>query len=219
VLNGSAYNGLLEAFIDVPLLGLLRCCPPAQILNAATAATRGGIRVLEITMDSLEVEHQIASVCSALGDQLVVGAGTVMSSDEVTRAVGAGAQFVVSPHFDAEVVAAASDLGVPAVPGVLTPTEIAASIRFGVGLVKLFPAGPMGPDYIRAIRGPFPDIPLLATGGIGPDSIAGFLAAGATAVAVGTSVFAPAVLASGNKDALEERVRAAVASARSVMSS
>ena len=165
------------------MIAILRRIPPDTLDPVVAALAEGGIRIVEITLDSEDALEQIARV-----DRMLVGAGTVTTPEAVERAVEAGARFCASPAANAEVVRRCAELGVPAIPGALTPTEIAAALELGAPLVKLFPAGAVGPDYVRSLRAPFGDVPLVATGGVDETNARAFLDAGAVAVGVGSSL-------------------------------
>lgn len=154
----------------------------------AEALLRAGIRAFELTLNEPKERalRGIERVAARFGpDELLVGAGTVLSREAGQRALNAGARFLVMPHTDPELVAWAAGLGVPVFPGAFTPTEVLAAWRAGATAVKLFPASVAGPAAIREIHGPLPDIPLLATGGVSADTAAGFITAGAVALGVG----------------------------------
>lgn len=168
-----------------------------------------GLDVVEFTCNSARPFAAIAAVAERFGDDVLVGAGTVRAVADVRRAADAGGRFVVAPDLDERVVRAAHDLGLAALPGAYTPTEVGRAVTAGGDLVKLFPANPAGPDYLRALRGPFPEVPLVPTGGIAIDDVAGFLAAGAVAVGLG-SVLVPATDPLEGLRERAERVRAAI---------
>jgi 2-dehydro-3-deoxyphosphogluconate aldolase/(4S)-4-hydroxy-2-oxoglutarate aldolase len=154
----------------------------------AQALADGGIGAFELTLNAPEDEAlraigSVASVGRTLG--LEIGAGTVLTIEAARRAIDAGATFLVMPHLDPELVAWAARRGIPAIPGCATPTEILAAWRAGAAAVKLFPASAMGPAFVRECRGPFPDIPLLPTGGVTLQTVPTFIAAGAIAVGMG----------------------------------
>ena len=161
-----------------------------EVLEACRAALSGGLRILEITLTTpgaLDVIETLASEGKAL-----VGGGTVLSADDARAVAARGGHFALSPVFDPEVVDEAHRLGLLAVPGTATPREILAAHRHGARLVKVFPAGALGgPAYIRSVRGPLPDIPLIPTSGPSAQTLAEYMSAGAVAVGVGAEVFGP----------------------------
>jgi 2-dehydro-3-deoxyphosphogluconate aldolase/(4S)-4-hydroxy-2-oxoglutarate aldolase len=174
----------IERIREERVVGLLRAVPDAR--RVADALVAGGIGVLEVTLDSEGAEALIADL-RRRGDAAVL-AGTVRTAMDVDRALAAGAEACVSPAFSAEVVARCLEVGLPAIPGALTPTEIERALAAGAALVKLFPAGAVGPRYVRDVLAPLRGAPLLATGGIDVTNAAAFLGAGAVAVAAGTAL-------------------------------
>lgn len=162
----------------------------AQYLNRAHALIEGGIPTLEFTIEQPHALPAISELRRSAGDQVWVGAGTVRDLPSARRAVEAGAQFLVSPAFTDEVAQFASENHVPYLPGVLTPIEVEAAARAGCDLVKLFPARPLGPGYLKAIAAPLTGIDFLPTGGIGIEDAPDFIAAGAFAVGLGGSLVA-----------------------------
>ena len=151
-------------------------------------STSGGVRAFEITLDSPDALAGIAALTASPGagsDALLVGAGTVMTIDEAAAALDAGARFLVMPHTDVRLVAWAAERGVPVFPGAMTPSEIVAAWNAGAAAVKIFPAGRLGPGFVREVRGPLARIPLVPTGGITAENAAAFIVAGAVAVGAG----------------------------------
>jgi 2-dehydro-3-deoxyphosphogluconate aldolase/(4S)-4-hydroxy-2-oxoglutarate aldolase len=158
------------------------------IVDACRAAIRGGLRVLEITLTTPGAFEAIGAL-AADGDA-VVGAGTVLTVEQAREVKAAGGRFVLSPVFDPAVIAEAHRLEMLAVPGTASPTEILAAYHSGARLIKVFPIGALGgPTFLRAVRGPFPDIPLAATNGPTAESLGDYFAAGALTVGLGGEVF------------------------------
>jgi 2-dehydro-3-deoxyphosphogluconate aldolase/(4S)-4-hydroxy-2-oxoglutarate aldolase len=156
--------------------------------RVAAALVAGGVRAMELTLNEPEADALAAiAVLARIADDLgaLVGAGTVLSTDAARRAVDAGARFIVSPHCDPELVAWCAAQGVPCFPGALSPTEILAAWSAGASAVKLFPASAVGPGYLAQIAGPFPDIPLVPTGGVSAATAREWMAAGAVALGMG----------------------------------
>jgi 2-dehydro-3-deoxyphosphogluconate aldolase/(4S)-4-hydroxy-2-oxoglutarate aldolase len=195
---------MLEA---VPLIGVLRRCPPERSVMVARAAVDAGIRVIEVTMESDRAAWQLGALSEALGDSAVVGAGTVTNPSDVARACRSGAEFLVAPDCDPTVVEASHRRGVRIVPGVMTPTELLAARRLGVTLAKLFPAGPLGPSYLSTLRGPVRGMQLIATGGIRLESLPAFLDAGAFAIGLGSELFPHGALHVGDVMAIAAAAR------------
>jgi 2-dehydro-3-deoxyphosphogluconate aldolase / (4S)-4-hydroxy-2-oxoglutarate aldolase len=182
----------------------------------AAALVHGGVRAFEVTLNEPEADalHAIEAVAAMAPDLgLEIGAGTVLSLDAARRAIDAGATFIVMPHLDPAIVEWAALFDIPAFPGCATPTEILAAWRAGASAVKAFPASSLGPGFIRELRGPFPDIPLLPTGGVTLDTAPAFITAGAIGVGMGGWL-----LGDGDAAGIRERagqVVGAVAAARS----
>jgi Entner-Doudoroff aldolase len=190
-------------------IAILRANDHALARDALAAAMRGGFRVLEVTLSTPGAIEIIADL--ARDKQLLVGAGTVLTVEQARAAVQAGARFVVSPVMDAEVVVEAARLGVIAIPGCGTATELWNAHRAGAPLQKLFPAPAGGPTWLRAILAPMPFLRLIPTNGVDADNAAEWLAAGAFAVGCVRSLFPPEELAARAWDSIERRARALLA--------
>lgn len=160
-------------------------------VELAQAFYDGGIRAIEVTFnqkkpdDFCKTTDAIRAIKAAMGDKMCVGAGTVTSIELVNLAKEAGAEFIVSPDTNIDVIQHAKMLGMSCMPGALTPTEILAAYNAGADFVKVFPAGSLGVGYIKAIRGPLNQIPLLAVGGVSEKNVAEFMKAGCCGVGVG----------------------------------
>jgi 2-dehydro-3-deoxyphosphogluconate aldolase/(4S)-4-hydroxy-2-oxoglutarate aldolase len=168
-----------------PLLGIVRFHDGGDVSGAVDALFRGGIELVEVTIDT---PGALAAVERAAGNGKTVGVGTVVSAEQVRACADAGAQFVVSPGLIAEVIDCAHDAGLEPVPGVFTATELLAATSAGANVVKLFPASCGGPSYLRALRGPFPTVPIVPTGGVRLDEIEAYLDAGAAAIGLGSEL-------------------------------
>ncbi len=168
------------------VIAIIRGLSPERVLEVAEALYAGGIRILEITMNSEEPLAAIRQVKDALGDRMTIGAGTVLDADMAAAAVDAGATFVLSPIVDADVIRMTKELGAVSIPGAYTPTEIYSAFKLGADLIKVFPA--TSPGYIRELAGPLPQIPLLPTGGITPQNIKDFSDAGAVGFGIGSAL-------------------------------
>jgi 2-dehydro-3-deoxyphosphogluconate aldolase/(4S)-4-hydroxy-2-oxoglutarate aldolase len=184
--------------------------PDAARLCHALAA--GGIRTVELTFTTPDVLEHLRSAADAVaGAGVMLGVGTVLSAEQATAAIDAGARFLVTPGIRPEVAAVAVANGVPVFLGALTPTEVAAAVDLGSAAVKIFPAGGFGPKYLSDLHGPYPDVEFLPSGGINPDNARAYLDAGALAVCAGTGVVPPAQVAAGNWDEITARARSFVA--------
>jgi Entner-Doudoroff aldolase len=191
---------------------ILRTDDQRKAAEAMAAALRGGFTIVEFTLTTPGVYELITEFSQREGVQ--VGAGTVLEVDQARRAVAAGATFLVSPVVDEPVIAAAGALGVAAMPGTHTPTEMLRAHRAGAQLCKLFPAPAGGPTWLRSVLGPLPFLKIVPTNGIDLDNMEQWFAAGAHAGGFVTSLFAPSDMAAGNWDAIEARARAIVTRAR-----
>ena len=173
---------------------LRRIEPQSLLLDLIASLAADGVRAFEITFDAKAAADDLRSGRRLLDehgfDDAIVGAGTVRSMDALGAAADAGAAFAVSPSLDIALVERSIGLGLPFVPGAYSPTEIDAAWRAGATFVKLFPASSLGPSHARELRGPFPDIECIATGGIDASNAAAFLDAGCVAVGVGSALVA-----------------------------
>jgi len=197
---------------EVGIVPVIRAATPDLALRAARAVLAGGISIFEITMTVPDAPAVIRALVAELGARAVVGAGTVLDAEAATACLDAGAAFVVSPGLDLGTVAAVQARGVPMMPGALTPTEVIAAWKSGAEMVKIFPCGAVGgPQYLRALRGPLPQVKLLPTGGVNAENAGAYLAAGAAALGIGSELVDPVALAEGRDTVLTERARALVA--------
>jgi 2-dehydro-3-deoxyphosphogluconate aldolase / (4S)-4-hydroxy-2-oxoglutarate aldolase len=177
------------------------------------ALVEGGLTAVEVTLNSPGALASITRLASRFGAQIAVGAGTVLQTGEVEQAAGAGARFIVSPNRDVRVIEATKRLGLISLPGCFTPSEIVEAINAGADAAKLFPATALGVGYVKALRGPLPDVRVVPTGGVTPEMAREYFAAGAWAVGVGSELISKDVLA-GGFDKLRERAAAFVAASR-----
>lgn len=169
------------------IIAIGRGLAPQAALSVAATLAGSGVRAFEVTLNSPSAPESIAAIAARLApEELIIGAGTVLDIAGAEEAVAAGARFLVMPHTDSALIAWAAVRGIPAFPGGFSPTEILAAWRAGAAAVKLFPAAAVGPSFVREMRGPFLDIPLVPTGGITIDTAPAFIAAGAVAVGVGS---------------------------------
>jgi 2-dehydro-3-deoxyphosphogluconate aldolase/(4S)-4-hydroxy-2-oxoglutarate aldolase len=183
---------------EVGIIPVIRAPSADAAVAVVEALLEAGLRVAEITMTVPNAIDAIASVTKRFAGKVLVGAGTVTDAQTARRAIDAGANFIVSPCLVAEVVDAAHHADIAVLPGALTPTEVFEAFSLGGDMVKVFPAQSVGgAAYLRALRGPFPDIPLVPTGGVTLDNIGEMFKAGAAAVGVGTELI--------SKDALARR--------------
>lgn len=188
---------------EIGLIPVIRADSAHAAIRVAETLADAGIPVAEITMTVPDAVHAIATVARQHAGRILVGAGTVTHSDEARAAIDAGAEFVVTPSFTRAVVRAATRAGVTVLAGALTPTEVLDASRSGADFVKVFPVQCVGgPAYIRALRGPFPDIPLVPTGGVNLETVGDFIRAGSAALGVGGELVLRDALARGDYDAI-----------------
>jgi len=192
---------------EVGIIPGLRMSTAERARIAAEAVYRAGIPIAEITMTVPGALGAISGLAAAFPD-MIVGAGTVLNRDTAARCVDAGAKFLTSTGLVLPVVEFAAKNDVVVFPGALTPTEVIAAWDAGADFVKVFPCGPMGgPAYIRALKFPFPEIPLIATGGVNQLTAGSFILAGATALGIGTELVNPEALLAINPGQIRELVR------------
>jgi len=206
--------GFLDRLAAVPVVAILRAADAGRFVQVGQVLYEAGVRAVEVTLTSTGALEAFGRLREELPGDALLGVGTVRSVADAEAAVGAGAAYLVAPDFRPEVVAWAVGRGVPAVPGALTPTEIAAAWAAGATAVKLFPVSAAGgPAYLKAVRAPLPEVPLVPTGGVGLGDIGAYLAAGAAAVGIGGPLLGDAGDPGGDLDALAGRARRAVAAA------
>ncbi len=193
----SESTQLLKRMQQTRIVVVIRGSQTIGLMTLAGDLAALGLDVHEITMTTPGALACIEELRSSYPDVLV-GAGTVLDENDARDAIKAGAQFLVSPTLDRDVIAVAKANDAMAIPGALTPTEIYQAWCAGADIVKIFPASMGGPAYIRAVKGPLPDVPLLPTGGINVDNACEYLDAGAVAACLGTSFVQPAALKSGD---------------------
>jgi len=210
---------IIRRIAEEAIVPVVRAATPELALRAARAVLAGGISVFEITMTVPDATDVIRALVRELGDRALVGAGTVLSASMAHQCIDAGAAFVVSPGLDPDTVIEAHARGVPVMPGALTPTEVIAAWNLGADVVKIFPAFAVGgAKYLRALRGPLPEVKLMPTGGVTAANAAEYLAAGAIALGVGSELVDVVALAEGRDATITERareLRAVVQAARS----
>lgn len=198
---------MLSRIRDSGLIAIMRHTEASRAIETAEALWRAGVRVVEVTMNTAGALGMLRAIQEQFGDRLVVGAGTVMLPTAVDEAIDAGAELIVSPHLNELVVQRAAGRGVAVIPGAFTPTEIVRAWNAGADLVKVFPAGPVGPRYIRDVLAPLNEIPLVPTGGVDLGNAAEFVRAGATALGLGSALVNPKLVAAGQFDQIGETAR------------
>lgn len=206
---GNTYETILKHKI----VAIVRGFSSEDVVEMAKAYVANGIHCIEVTFDQsseekrLETAKTIKAVKEALGDQVCVGAGTVMTVEQVQMAAEAGAEYMISPNVDKEVIRETKRLGKVSIPGAMTPTEVAAAYKMGADIIKLFPANELGLSYIKAIKAPLKHIPLMATGGVRPVNAADYLKAGSAALGVGGNLVNKEWVAEGEFDKIGNAAR------------
>jgi 2-dehydro-3-deoxyphosphogluconate aldolase/(4S)-4-hydroxy-2-oxoglutarate aldolase len=180
--------GTLQKILDNKLLAILRGASPKDTIKIVKALYEGGIRVVEITMNSPKALSVIEMIADEFGKEMAVGAGTVLDPESARCALLAGAQFILSPTLNPETIKMTKRYGAVSIPAAFTPTEILEGYERGGDIIKVFPATVLGPKFIKDIRGPLPQIPLMPTGGVGLDNIKDYLDAGAAGLGIGSSL-------------------------------
>lgn len=198
---------VLDQLKDCPIIPVLRKILYEKSASVIQALYDGGIRAVEITMDSENAEAMIRETVDSFSGKLLVGAGTVLTVEDCDRAINAGAEFLVAPNFDLGVLAYAVEKSVPFIPGVFTPSEMVKADRAGASMIKLFPASTLGPGFIKDVKGPLGHIDILATGGITKETMKSYLSAGAVSVGAGSALVRKEFLEHEDWDGLAEEVR------------
>jgi 2-dehydro-3-deoxyphosphogalactonate aldolase len=188
----TARDRFRALFAECPLIAIIRGVEPDEAEAIGDALYEGGIRIIEVPLNSPDPLDSIARLSARLGDRALIGAGTVLRTDEVDPVRAAGGQLVVSPSANPEVIAATAAAGLVSCPGVYTPTEAFAAIGAGADALKLFPAEASSPAALRAMRAVLPpDLLMVVVGGITPDSMGPWLAAGANGFGLGSGLYRP----------------------------
>jgi 2-dehydro-3-deoxyphosphogluconate aldolase/(4S)-4-hydroxy-2-oxoglutarate aldolase len=196
----------LESALDrARLVAIVRLSDHTNVLAIVETLCDAGVQFLEITVERPEGYDSLARCVENFADRATIGAGTVLSAESVRRVRDLGAQFVVTPNTDPDVIAACREDSLLAIPGAFTPTEVASATSAGARFVKLFPAN-VGVSYLQALRGPFPHVKFVPTGGVNNENAASWFDAGASAVAMGSSL----IPLSGEMDGLMARAQLAV---------
>jgi 2-dehydro-3-deoxyphosphogluconate aldolase/(4S)-4-hydroxy-2-oxoglutarate aldolase len=191
-----------EAFQKAPIVGIMRHIPRSQVEELARRYAGSGLTTLEITMNTRDSTDTIRHLRDTLGDRLNIGAGTVCTLEDLDKALGAGAQFIVTPILNEDVIRACVQAAIPIFPGAYTPTEIYRAWSLGAGMVKVFPATRLGTGYIKEVLAPLGYLKLIPTGGITLDNFTEFLQAGACGVGLGSHLFPGHLIEMGRWDEL-----------------
>jgi 2-dehydro-3-deoxyphosphogluconate aldolase / (4S)-4-hydroxy-2-oxoglutarate aldolase len=207
---------IVQRIESTGVVAIIRASGSEQLIDVVEALRAGGITCIEVTMTTPNALEVIRNARQACGDSAAIGVGTVLDAPTANAAILAGAQFVVAPITDLPTIELCRREGVPVFPGAMTPTEIVRAWQAGADMVKVFPTTSLGATFIRDLRGPFPQIKLIPTGGVTLETVADFIKAGSTAVGVGSSLVTKAALKNRDFAAIKavaeeflKRVRAA----------
>ncbi|HYO81176.1 MAG TPA: bifunctional 4-hydroxy-2-oxoglutarate aldolase/2-dehydro-3-deoxy-phosphogluconate aldolase [Bryobacteraceae bacterium] len=199
---------ILASIMEIGVVPVVRTSSAESAIRSIEAIHRGGIRAAEITMTVPGAIRALEKVADQFGDSIVLGAGTVLDPETARACMLAGAQFFVTPALNVATIEMAQRYSRPIMPGALTPTEVVTAWQAGADVVKVFPASAVGgAKYIKALKGPFPQIEMIPTGGVNLETAAAFLEAGACAVAVGGELIDAATINAGRYEVFEERAR------------
>jgi 2-dehydro-3-deoxyphosphogluconate aldolase/(4S)-4-hydroxy-2-oxoglutarate aldolase len=198
----------LDLIRETGVIAIMRAQSSAQLIAAADAIRAGGVRVIEVTMTTPGALSVIEEASARYGGRVIFGAGSVLDAETARAAILAGADFVVAPTLDLTTVQLCNRYSVPVMPGCYTPTEILCAWQAGADMVKLFPASVGGPALVKAILAPLPHISIVPVGGVDLDTAAAFIASGAVALGVGSSLVSQRLLDTGDMDELTRRARA-----------
>ncbi|WP_372479678.1 bifunctional 4-hydroxy-2-oxoglutarate aldolase/2-dehydro-3-deoxy-phosphogluconate aldolase [Halomicrobium sp. HM KBTZ05] len=199
-------QAVVDSIVDSGVTAVMRDIPEDDIVDVAEAIHAGGVTALELTADAKRCSEMIAKVDRALeGTDAVIGAGTVMDAAAARNVIEAGAEFVLAPNLNEEVIEVCNRESVVAIPGVMTPTEADAAMAAGADILKMFPAKTVGPSHIGALQGPLGDVPIMPTGGVSADNVADYFDAGAVAVGAGSALVNYEAIEAGDMDGVREQ--------------
>jgi 2-dehydro-3-deoxyphosphogalactonate aldolase len=185
-------DSLRTRFAACPLIAILRGVTPDEVEAIGGALVDAGISIIEVPLNSPDPLASIEKLAKRFGGEALIGAGTVLTTGQVMQVAGAGGRIIVSPNTDIEVIAATTQAGLVSAPGYFTPTEAFAALKAGAHVLKIFPAEGASPKVVKAHCAVLPrEVPLLAVGGITPDRMAAYLAAGASGFGLGSALYRP----------------------------
>jgi len=194
--------------VEIGIVPVVRASSAEHAIQAAEAVCSGGIPIVEMTMTVPGAIEAISQLVKSAGSGVLIGGGTVLDAETAQRCVDAGAEFIVSPGFDLETVALVNRLEKLMIAGALTPTEVIRAWRSGSDFVKIFPCGAVGgAKYIKALKAPLPQVPLIPTGGVNLNTAADFIRAGASALGIGSELVSAEAIRSGNLNEIVEASR------------
>jgi 2-dehydro-3-deoxyphosphogluconate aldolase/(4S)-4-hydroxy-2-oxoglutarate aldolase len=199
----SAASRPLDRVLDSCIVAVIRAESGDLLVDVAEALLAGGVDVMEVTFTVPKAVQVLEKVTDKLGKRVLLGAGTVLDPETCRAALLAGAEFIVSPAVNVQVIEMCKRYSKPIMPGAFTPTEVVTAWQAGADIVKIFPSEITGPKYLKALHGPLPHIRLMPTGGVNLETATDFLKAGACALGVGSSLVDPKVVAAGDLKKIE----------------
>jgi 2-dehydro-3-deoxyphosphogluconate aldolase/(4S)-4-hydroxy-2-oxoglutarate aldolase len=197
----------LSRVLDRKIVAIIRNESPDQLVDVAEALLAGGVEVMEVTFTVPRATTVLEKVAARLGSRVLLGAGTVLDTETARIAILSGAEFIVSPAVNVEVIQLCRRYGKPVMPGALTPTEVVTAWQAGADIVKVFPSDITGPKYLKLLHGPLPQIRLMPTGGVTLETAVDYLKAGACALGVGSALVDPKLVAAGDLKKIESLAR------------
>jgi 2-dehydro-3-deoxyphosphogluconate aldolase/(4S)-4-hydroxy-2-oxoglutarate aldolase len=197
----------LERVLSSGIVAIIRAPDGSQLVEVAEALLAGGVEVMEVTFTVPQAHRVLEQVADRLGDKILLGAGTVLDTETARIAILAGAEFIVTPVVRADVIGLCRRYDKLVLPGAMTPTEVLTAWEAGGDIIKVFPSDTLGPQHLKAIGGPLPQIPLMPTGGVTLETAASFLKAGACALGVGGSLVEAKAIACGDLTRIESLAR------------
>jgi 2-dehydro-3-deoxyphosphogluconate aldolase/(4S)-4-hydroxy-2-oxoglutarate aldolase len=204
-------EGIVRAIQELGIVAVIRMRDPAKLRAVVDALADGGVRALEVTMTVPNAVSLIRELAPTMPEGFLLGAGTVTDAATANAVIDAGARYVVSPVFRREVIRACHDRDVAVAPGCFTPTEILDAHDAGADIIKVFPATALGPQYVKDVRAPLPQVRLMPTGGVTVDNAGDWIRAGAVAVGVGSALLDAAAIESGRFEVIAQNARRIVA--------
>lgn len=196
-----------QRLLSSGVVGIIRAPDGSRLVDVARALAAGGVDCLEVTFTVPKAHKVLEQVADALGDKVLLGAGTVLDTETCRTAILAGAEFIVSPGTNLDVIAMCRRYSKLALPGALTPTEVITAWQAGADFVKVFPCDVLGPAHLKALRGPLPQVRMIPTGGVSLETAADFIRAGACALGIGSTLVEPKAVAAGDFGRIESLAR------------
>lgn len=196
-----------QRLLSSGVVGIIRAPDGSQLVDVARALAAGGVDCLEVTFTVPKAHKVLEQVADALGDKVLLGAGTVLDTETCRTAILAGAEFIVSPGTNLDVIAMCRRYSKLVLPGALTPTEVITAWQAGADFVKVFPCDVLGPAHLKALRGPLPQVRMIPTGGVSLETAADFIKAGACALGIGSTLVEPKAVAAGDFGRIESLAR------------